>query len=270
MTALVLGSVALATVGAIDMARLSNAHRDMQKALDSAVVAALRDNAMERGQEDTLRRTFAANTDHGTVTDIAVQNTDDFARVAATAGGTVDTLILERSGITTPYLSVNSTAERKKTVSQIRFKSATASGYWNKTIRIMGERDDGSKEQLGRVVYASGRITAQESAGWVDMAGFRSVYLTMTIDMDRSILDSHCPRTCPSKFRSDDPAYSHRIYIDGVRLARGVSVDLIEKTPCQGRVKHQWEDGGGSSPDFSYFLEGTCGIALDEPIRITR
>lgn len=115
--------------------------------------------------------------------------------------------------------------------------------------------------------------TKNGGAATVDVQDMETLYLQMDVPKSSSTYPNNPSRAIT--LRSDDPATSDRLYIDGVEVATGQTVDIFTAVPCGQTSEQAWEDGGNAVPapvsnaDFFYKVTGKCdfstrpvGIAL--------
>lgn len=82
--------------------------------------------------------------------------------------------------------------------------------------------------------------------------------------MDVLYLQMDVPSAQRTVLKSNDPNTSNRLYIDGVEVANGKTVDIFTAVPCGQPSKQAWEDGGNAVPapvsnaDFFYTVTGKC------------
>lgn len=107
--------------------------------------------------------------------------------------------------------------------------------------------------------------TKNGGAAVVDVADMETLYLQMDVPKYSSSLPNN-PRTA-IKLRSDDPATSDRLYIDGIEVQTGQVVDIFTSVPCGETSEQAWEDGGNAVPapvsnaDFFYKVTGKCDFS---------
>jgi hypothetical protein len=66
-------------------------------------------------------------------------------------------------------------------------------------------------------------------------------------------------RTYSSALRTDDPATSNHLFVDGKQVPLGVTASLEKYFGCTKTQNHAWEDGGGwERQDFFYTVTATC------------
>ncbi|TIU80919.1 MAG: pilus assembly protein [Mesorhizobium sp.] len=82
--------------------------------------------------------------------------------------------------------------------------------------------------------------------------------------MDVLYLQMDVPSAQIPKLKSNDANTSNRLYIDGVEVANGETVDIFTAVPCGQPSQQAWEDGGNAVPapvsnaDFFYTVTGKC------------
>lgn len=96
-------------------------------------------------------------------------------------------------------------------------------------------------------------------------------------EMEDLRLEMNVPQGNPSLLKSNDPNTSNRLYLDGVEVLSGKTVNIFDAVPC-GEISNQdWEDGGNPVPapvsqaDFAYRVTGKCGYSQrPDGIRLTQ
>lgn len=147
----------------------------------------------------------------------------------------------------------------------IRIRAANASGWWSKVMTLMVRRPGASVDtEVVRFVYDANRNRLTGPTGWIDIGAYEHAYFRMKIDpRSRAFI-----RGFPTELRTDQPRYSHRMYIDSKRVPRNTRVDIMKTVECGRSIRHQWEDGGGDAPDFGYVIDAQCGVASSAKARI--
>lgn len=107
---------------------------------------------------------------------------------------------------------------------------------------------------------------AGDGIGAVDLAGMEDVYMQM--DISAKVGKIYWWFKEPVVYlKSDDPATSDNIFVEGKATPKGADINMIQAIGCNSSwVEHRWEDGGGwngaPSPwegtDFRYFVKGGC------------
>ncbi|MEQ1937606.1 TadE/TadG family type IV pilus assembly protein [Mesorhizobium sp. CN5-321] len=91
-----------------------------------------------------------------------------------------------------------------------------------------------------------------------------------TIDvsqMNTMYLEMNVPSGNPKLLKTNDPATSDRLYIDGVESPANKTVDIFSAVPCGNTSTQAWEDGGNAVPapvsnaDFFYDVTGKCNFS---------
>ena len=257
-------SVCLGLVGgAIDYKIYANSRTEMQSSLDAAVLSAA---VSKEGSDPAaiVSAMYSSNTKIGTAKDIKQSLSDSGRTISATASANLKTMFLALVGYKSLDVKVASAASAPITVKSIKFTATGATGWWEKTVRLMVVRPGSVKpEEVSKLHYTPNGYTGTgwmtvSPTGVVDLGKFTSAYLEFTIGPVMPIFNNICAY-CPTVLRSDDPATSDRFTIDGTQVPRGKVVDIFEWAKC-GRVsKQDWEDGGGSTPDIHYTVETVCG-----------
>ncbi len=270
-------AVLLAIIGiSVDYGSAYRAKSKMQQAADAAAIALVRYD----GGEDAptvAARIYKSNSDLGKVVDAMTQvGAGGVVTSEVSAVNDVQTSFMGLFGFKSLNVEVHSSAEAPMGVKQVRFRADAGSGWWEKTVRLMVDRPDGSVEELVNVHYdvtndkppKSKGITATPT-GWVDLGDYTHAYLEFKIGPKKFEFNKYCSG-CPTTLRSDDPDTSDRFVIDGKKIAKGVTLDLFDWTKCSGESKQSWEDGGGGEPDIFYTIESICGKSSHVTARLTK
>lgn len=107
--------------------------------------------------------------------------------------------------------------------------------------------------------------TTTGSAATVDVQDMDTLYLQMDVPKNSSTYPNNPSKAI--KLRSDDPTTSNRLYIDGVEVETGQTVDIFSAVPCGQTSQQAWEDGGNAVPapvsnaDFFYKVTGKCDFS---------
>lgn len=89
----------------------------------------------------------------------------------------------------------------------------------------------------------------------VDVSTMESLYLQMVVTKDGGVKET---------LKSNDKATSNRLYLDGIEVETGKTVDIFRVVPCGTSSQQAWEDGGNAVPapvanaDFFYTVTGKC------------
>lgn len=259
-------SVCLGLVGgAIDYKIYAKSRTEMQASLDAAVLSAA---VSKEGSDPAaiVSAMYSSNTKIGTAKDIKQSLSDSGRTISATASANLKTMFLALVGYKSLDVKVASSASAPITIKSIKFTATGASGWWEKTVRLMVVRPGSAwPEEIAKLHYTpngytgTGTMTVSPS-GVIDLGKFTSAYLEFTIGPVMPIFSKICAY-CPTVLRSDDPATSDRFTIDGVQVPRGKVVDIFEWAKCGQVSKQDWEDGGGDTPDIHYTIETVCGVS---------
>lgn len=107
----------------------------------------------------------------------------------------------------------------------------------------------------GNVQVVCTSTPAGTTGATVDVSTMETLYLQMDVTKDNGAKET---------VKSNDPATSNRLYIDGVEVATGKKVDIFRAVPCGNSSQQAWEDGGNAVPapvanaDFFYTVTGKC------------
>jgi Flp pilus assembly protein TadG len=147
---------------------------------------------------------------------------------------------------TTTVLTPNSKGNMKNVVQK---QECTSSNYNGGSVPS-GSFVDGNK--LVKCTFTAG----DGSGAPIDVSQMNILYLQMDV-----------PSGNPKKLRTDDPATSNRLYIDGAESPSNKTVDIFSVVPCGQSSTQAWEDGGNAVPapvsnaDFFYSVTGKCNFS---------
>ncbi|TIS89569.1 TadE/TadG family type IV pilus assembly protein [Mesorhizobium sp.] len=113
---------------------------------------------------------------------------------------------------------------------------------------------------------------ASAAGAVVDVSLMDTLYMQMDVP---SAATAKPPQ--PTLLKSNDPTTSNRLYLDGVEVANGKTVDIFTAVPCGQTSTQAWEDGGSATPapvanaDFFYTVTGKCNFSQrDSEIALSR
>lgn len=295
ITAVVTVPLLLAAGSAIDLTSAYVERTNMQNIADTAALAgaALYDgtNANEaiarakaflKGYEDKLP--------DGTTFKVSMSG----QTVSVSVNGTVQNSMMAMAGMNTADIGVASQAIAPMRPKTIEFTPTQAQGwYWKKvTIRVVRPNTT-TEEIVGTVTYQpttqsnGGQGTMVVSPkGTLDLGKYTKLVLQMDIKYDGCNIGlqasvSNSKVTCKTStrqqdksysmvLRTDDPAKSNYLFVEGKQLPAGVTSPLDDILVCGKTSNHAWEDGGGfDRQDFFYKVTTTC--APDgEFVRLTK
>jgi hypothetical protein len=130
------------------------------------------------------------------------------------------------------------------------------------------------------ILYSSGSkklqtdctMTIPGSAS-IDVSQMEVLYLQMDIPKKDNTTNPYNPSSA-SKLKSNDPATSNHLYLGGIEVAAGKTVDIFTAVPCGTPSSQAWEDGGNALPadvsnaDFFYKVTGKCDFS-QRPVGIS-
>lgn len=131
-------------------------------------------------------------------------------------------------------------------VQQTQTCVTSAYNSWSNPLKP-GAFVDGDKQVLCTTTPANG------TGAVIDVKTMEKLYLQMDV-----------PSGNPKVLKSNDPATSNRLYLDGVEVETGKTVDIFRAVPCGNTSSQAWEDGGNAVPapvsnaDFFYTVSGKC------------
>lgn len=147
-------------------------------------------------------------------------------------------------GTTTVYTPDNQ--GKLTVVQQTQTCVTSAYGGWSNPLKA-GAFVDGDKQVLCTTTPADSKGAV------IDVRTMEKLYLRMDV-----------PSGNPKVLKSNDPATSNRLYLDGIEVATGKAVDIFRVVPCGKTSAQAWEDGGNAVPapvsnaDFFYSVSGKC------------
>lgn len=208
-------------------------------------------------------------------------------------------------------VSVNSSVGVNQQLDSIAFKAIKATGWWDKVVKIMGRKEGTTTyTELGNVQYqwngvAGGTLSLGNTTisalrngkfettyrqvcltallascivstnnGNIDATGIDDLYLEMAISAPTfklAIDDLKSRKNLPLVIRTDDPALSNRLYVDGKQQPMGQVVNVFRAIGCGNWVTQQWEDGGNfKQTDFEYQVQGYCNFRPGRGVALLR
>lgn len=284
MTALLAVPVALAAGLALDLSKAVNERVKMQAIADSAALAggALFNGSNAAAAKKAADAFLAANLPN-LPTGAKLEASFVGQTMTVSLSGDVPTDFMHLAGQTVANVGVTAQAYVPSTPSSIQFKPTNARGVYYKQVSIMVVRPKGVVEEtVGTVTYqpitrnngGQGTMVVSPSST-LELGEYSRLLLKMDIKNDGCPLRyrasvSNNQVTCnPSTrdadtrynltLRSDNPATSHYLFVDGVQLPQGVASPLESVLECGATIKHAWEDGGGfAQQDFFYQATSIC------------
>ncbi|MBN7805603.1 pilus assembly protein [Agrobacterium rosae] len=284
MTALIMVPLLCAAGSALDLSSAHNEQRNMQNIADSAALAGgaiydgtntdaviARAESVLKGAQANLLSNMTYNvsmTGQRVNVTIDAQRTNDFMQIV---------------GIKNLNIGVASETVAPMMPKTINFKPTKAQGWYYKKVTIRVVRPKATVEEVvGTVTYqpttqsdgGQGTMTVTPT-GTFDLGKYTKLVLQMDIKNDgcgtgekANVVNSKvtCNKStnlADSKFdlvlRTDNPATSHYLFVEGKQLPKGVNSPLDDILVCGKTSNHAWEDGGGfARQDFFYTVTTTC------------
>ncbi len=206
----------------------------------------------------------------------------------------VPTSLMKIASIDSVDVSVIASALSPMKPEKITFTPTKAQGWYYKKISILVLRKGASAEEVvGTVTYqpttqangGQGTYVAKP-AGVIDLGKYTNLALRMDIKNDgcdvgykatvknSTVTCNKSTKTADQSFnsvlRTDDPATSNHLFVDGKQVPLGVKASLEKYFGCTKTQEHAWEDGGGwDRQDFFYTVTATCG-ADGSYVRLTK
>lgn len=246
---------------ALDMFAMHSKKQTLQDALDAAVLSSLYGQDATEGQ-DILRRIFASNSIDGEILEFSIEKSDDISKSAAKIRFDYPLNFAGILGATTKPIVVTARAEGPNGPSSLKINIVSAKGDYNKVFKLIVSGKSGESEKINAVYKKDPKVFKISNKGWVDLGEYEKVYFDFIV--------STCGKSCDVHFRSDDPNEAHRLTVDGKRQPSGEAADIVKLVKCGKSARHDWEDGGGGSPDFTYNIEAICNGDFVGPARLTK
>lgn len=257
-----------------------------------------------------LQRSYAANGGRGraSLTRDTVAGRNGIA-IETSASQAMPTSMLGLVGIPSLNLEIQSGAQREPQLQSLRFRYRYMTGAYDKRISLYGVRPGETRPvELMNIQYTwpnvsggtfttvrrlvSGRmvdvlrvacpvgstgagctrtVLVGDGTADVTVEGYERLYLQMTVSASNSVAAGYLWPGMPRTVRSDDPALSWRLFLDGRQVPNGRTVDITTATPCGVWSTQDWEDGGNTggtdhvlqlaSTDVHYDVLGSCGYS---------
>jgi Flp pilus assembly protein TadG len=196
----------------------------------------------------------------------------------------VPTTLMKIAAVNSVNVGVTASALSPMKPEKITFKPTKAQGWYYKKISILVLRKGSTTEELlGTVIYQPTTQTnggqgtyVAKPAGVIDLGKYTNLALRMDIKNDGcdvgykatvknsavtcNISTKSADQSYNSVLRTDDPATSNHLFVDGKQVPLGVKASLEKYFGCTQTQEHAWEDGGGwDRQDFFYTVTATCG-----------
>jgi hypothetical protein len=284
MTAFILIPLLLAGGMALDYAQASSERIRMQNVADAAVLAAGAgydgtNPAEAKKVAETMLNGYSSRLEPGASFEVTVSGQ---SLQVAFKGSTANPF-MQMAGYNTTAIEVASTAPIPIKPKKLIFTPTKAQGWYYKKVSIIVRRPGtGALETVGTVTYqpqtqvdgGQGPIEVLPQ-GTLELGDYSELVLQMDIKNDgcpigyqafvtRSVVKCEETTRTPSKtydltLRTDNPATSHYLFVDGVQLPKGVVSPLQDILECGKTANHAWEDGGGfARQDFYYTAKSIC------------
>lgn len=196
----------------------------------------------------------------------------------------VPTSLMKIAAINSVEVGVMASARSPMKPEKITFTPTKAQGWYFKKISVLVLRKGATSEvTLGTVTYqpttqadgGQGTYVAVPK-GTIDLGAYTNLALRMDIKNDgcdigykatvknSKVTCSKSSKAADQKYsavlRTDDPATSHHLFVDGKQVPAGIKASLEKYFGCTKKQEHAWEDGGGwERQDFFYTVTATCG-----------
>lgn len=117
----------------------------------------------------------------------------------------------------------------------------------------------------GSVTSCTTTILSGDGTAEVDLENIENLYMEMTVSASNPIAAAYLWPGMPRTIRTNDPNLSYRLFIGGVQVPLGQTVDLGKSISCDTWSSQDWEDGGNTgfvlpltSTDVHYDVRGEC------------
>lgn len=247
--------------------------------LPAATLAA--ENSIKAQVETTTEDELAADQTLATKVRYTVSAKDNTLKVDMTKE--VPTSLMRIAGVDSVSIGVSAAALSPMKPEEMTFTPTKAQGWYFKKISILVLRKGATTEEVvGTVVYkpttqadgGQGTYVANP-AGVIKLGKYSNLALRMDIKNDgcdigykATVKNSKITCNASTKavdktynavLRTDDPATSHHLFVDGKQVPQGVKASLEKYFGCSKQQEHAWEDGGGwERQDFFYKVTATC------------
>jgi hypothetical protein len=294
MTAIILPVVLVAGGSAVDYSVAVSERSKLQGIADAAVLAAggVFDGSNFPEAKKVAEAFVEAHTTSALDEDIEVEKTLAVSRFKISAlentltvemNKPVPTSLLKLASMNEINVSVTASALSPMKPQKMTLNPTTVQGWYYKKVSILVMRKGATKEEVvGTVTYqpttqkdgGSGTFVANPK-GVIDLGSYTNLALRMDIkndgcDIGKKATVSNSKVTCTddtgksyrtysSALRTDDPATSNHLFVDGKQVPLGVTASLEKYFGCTKTQNHAWEDGGGwERQDFFYTVTATC------------
>lgn len=248
---------------AIDIGRVTNARTTAQNSLDAAVLAAMSEETEESSQNafnsflaskglDPTKATISWNVESSQIIGTSTYSTripTSFARIFGFSDLPVE--VAAAAVVRTP-----------ETVSELKFNLKEAYGWYDKNVAFYALRPDGRTEVIAHIDY---KMTDHKAANWrgtgvmtvspsttVSVGPFKTIWAVMTVKSATNV----------TQYRTDDPTTSEHLFINGVQMPHGKTVDIGTLLPCGNTVEYAWEDSTGvvafAAQDIFFDIQVAC------------
>jgi Flp pilus assembly protein TadG len=305
ITAIVAVPLLLAGGAAVDYSYASSQKTNLQQIADSA---ALEGGKIFDGtnltEATTLAKAFIKGYTGQMPSDVASTMSADGRTFKVALTASVPTSMMKIANVNSVAISADAAAIAPMKPQKITLTPTNAQGYWYKVVSIMVVRPDTTAEVvLGTYTYQpttqtnSGQGTKVMSpSGAIDLGKYTKLVLKMDIKTDgcplgayatvNSKKDVTCNVIDPkdknksqyigyfsynNTLRTDNPATSNYLFVDGVQMPQGINFPLEKYFGCAKPQSHAWEDGGGwDRQDIFYTISSDCTATDSNYVRLTQ
>lgn len=269
----IMGAVGLA----LDFGRAHSARTHAQNSLDAAVLAAVTEETEAEGRNaldkflasqglDAAKASFARDVQSSQIIASGTYETRIATTFAAIMGiSELPVQVSAAAAVATP-----------QSVSKLELDLKAAYGWFDKRVTFYVQRPDGRIEAIATIDY---KATDGKAEGWrgtgimtvrpssdVTVGPFEKLWVEMMVD------DTAAHKIV--KYSSDDPKTADRLYLDGIRMESGKSVEIGKLLPCDKSVEYAWEDSSGAVAlkyqDLFFKVRATCDTTLRGQVRLIR
>lgn len=260
---------------AMDYSRALSAHNHAQQVLDSATLVAIKeaDPSKQRDVFDAYLKSQALDPQYAAFTGGKNGN-----QLTATSHyldhmrGTFSRLFGQESW---PIIA-DSEAAAEASVSEFEIDLKDAYGWFSKDVEFYVLRPDGSTEIIATISYV---MTDHTGAGW---RGTGTTTVSPSRVIKPGVFQKLWARMVAKDlvkhntfiFSSDDPKTSNHLYIDGVQMTEGKTVDIGKLLPCGQKVEYSWEDSVDTAAwvtqDIFFEVKTNCEQPNSTTARLTR
>jgi Flp pilus assembly protein TadG len=297
MTALLMVPLSLAAGMAVDYSTSMNEQGHLQEIADGAALAGGKvfdgtNLADAKVAAQAFVNAYASSIPKDTKATITASG----RTLQVSLGGSVPTSLMQIANVNSVSIGASAAATAPEKPQKVTLTPTKSQGYYFKVISIIVVRPGTTKEVvLATITYQpnthndSGQgPMVQDPGGVIDLGQYTKLVLQMDIKNDgcplgkTASVSSKNEVTCStsttnadSKYnltlRTDNPATSNYLFVDGQRLPLNTTMPIQNYFGCQKTQSHAWEDGGGwDRQDFFYTISSTCTSADGDFVRLTQ